>query len=159
MSDGLPTDDQLRRIERGVQRRIDLRRRAARRAAGVAGAALAVALLGGGLVLVRPVLVGTSSGSAASSGKGAPASDRVAVVCHGTPTRSVEVERSGLPAAALHACAAAGPGAGGASRAAGAGASPAPSPASVLCRAADGRLHVYPGAAACSGHGMTPFPG
>ncbi|GAA4734557.1 hypothetical protein GCM10025783_00190 [Amnibacterium soli] len=162
MSDGLPSDEQLRRIERGVQQRIRGRRLAAQR---VAGALVAVLLVVGGIALVRPVL-GTAGGAASSSGGSGgfvSGSAVVAVVCHGaTGATVVKASEAGLPASALDACAAAG------SRLSTArpralqeeAPSPSASPAAVLCRTAEGGLHVYPGGAAtCAAHAMTRVRG
>ena len=91
MTDGLPTDEQLRRIERGVQRRIDLRRAVARR---VAGTTAAVALLGGGFALLVPLAMGSGSsgGSAAAPAAGSAASQPVE--CHASSARdSSRVQR------------------------------------------------------------------
>ncbi len=99
MSDGLPTDDQLRRIERGVQRRIDLRRTVAHR---VVGSAAAVALIGGGFALLVPLGLssGASGGSAAAGGTAASARAAVQVVCHDSSARDSASRRSQVPAGA-----------------------------------------------------------
>ncbi|GAA2752212.1 hypothetical protein [Amnibacterium kyonggiense] len=159
MSDGLPTDEQLRRIERGVRQRIDRRRRTAQR---IAQASVAVVLIAGGFALLRPTLgvLGTSSGGSAASGA-RPASALVPVVCHhGASTATVRADPKDLPASALQACAAEearfGP------QVADRGPSPVPpspstSPrAAVLCRTADGDLHVWADGTTCRSHGMTP---
>lgn len=164
MSDRLPTDEQLRRIQRGVHRRIGLRRRVAQR---VAGGGVAVLLVVGGFALLRPV-VGTTasgSGSAARSSSGftsdaAPLDGAQAVRCHdGAPT-TVAVDPSGLPTSALVACSAAQRRAAtAAGRDADARATPPPSPSgAVLCRASDGALSVWPGGpATCRVHGLRRY--
>ncbi|MFD1721926.1 hypothetical protein [Amnibacterium endophyticum] len=64
MSDGLPTDEQLRRIARGVHERIDRRRRVVR---GIAGTTAGVLLLAGGVALL-PRTIGALSGAGGGSG-------------------------------------------------------------------------------------------
>ncbi|MBW4042009.1 MAG: hypothetical protein HIU86_07750 [Acidobacteria bacterium] len=166
MSDELPTEDRLRRIERGVQRRIDARRATAQRLVrGITGAAVAVLVIGGGFALLRP-MAGTSAGSsgvgAAGSAGGSAASapaTAVPVVCHdGAATTTVRADRSALPVSAFEACAAASFGAdAGPSTAGSASGSPTAMPR-VLCRAEDGVLHVYVGTTAvCATHGLTPY--
>ena len=180
MSDGLPTDEQLRRIERGVQRRIDRRREMAHR---VTGTAAAVVLLGGGFALALPFALGHGSAGSASSagGSAGSAAPAQAVLCHASsgvdsPTTRVEAA-PGAPAEAI--AAACGPavefqsGSGrmptATSPAASAAAPGAVSPTSdrpsagppaVVCRAADGVLHVFPAdrrpATLCTRNGMRP---
>ncbi|MGT2426254.1 hypothetical protein [Amnibacterium kyonggiense] len=162
MNDGLPTEEQLRRIERGVQRRIDRRRRTALRAAQ---AAVAVVLVVGGFALLRPTggaptTSSAGSGAAAASATGAPL---VSVVCHGARTTTVRADAAGLPASALAACDAAVARFGPLAADGGSGASPAPHPSvpatAVVCRAADGDLHVFIDGGACRSHGMSPYSG
>lgn len=156
MSDGLPSDDQLRRIERGVQRRIRGRRLAAQR---VAGTLVAVLLVAGGIALVRPVLTSTGSASSAGGSNGGHSVAAVAVVCHGPEgATTVEAAESGLPASAFEACATTTEHAAATARPnalQGRTPSPSASPAQVLCRASSGELHVYPGGPpTCAAHGM-----
>ena len=162
MSDGLPSDEQLRRIERGVQQRIRGRRLVAQR---VAGTLVAVLLVAGGIALVRPVL-GTSGGSASSAGgsTGEHSSAIVAVTCHGPGgATTVEAAEAGLPATALAACATTPePAAASARPHALQGRTPTPSAslAQVLCRTSSGALHVYlGGAATCAQHAMVRVRG
>jgi hypothetical protein len=147
MSDELPTEERMRRIERGVQRRIDAHRASAQRVRqGVTGGLVVVLLLGGGFALLR---------------SSAPASAAVPVLCHdGAATTTARADRSTLPASALRACASAAYGTEAAPNSAGGrSASPTVAPR-VLCRAEDGALHVYPGApVACSAHRMTAYRG
>jgi hypothetical protein len=162
MSGQVPSDEQLARIERGVHRRIDARRRAIR---GVTGGAAGLAIVVGGFALVLPALGGAGSGSSAGSGGGTiqryAASDAAAipVICHGTTRRSVQAEEAGLPASAAEACVAATlRGAAGspesATDAGDSGSSTAADP-SAVCRAEDGAVHVYVGSFdACAAHGM-----
>jgi hypothetical protein len=165
MSDDLPTEEQLRRIERGVQRRIDARRATTQQVVRrVAGGIAAVLLIGGGFALLRPLGVGTATSSSSGGSAARPSSTEiVAVRCHdGRTTTEVRVARTGLPAAAVQACAAAAFTAGAQpDTASGTSATPTPTPRpSALCRAEDGALHVYVGAAAvCAAHGMTAYRG
>lgn len=157
MSDGLPTDEQLRRIERGVRQRIDRRRRTAQR---IAQASVAVVLIAGGFALLRPA-IGTSSGgaagSAASGAQPASAAALVPVVCHGPSARTVRVDPKDLPGSALRAC----EHRPGAQVADGRPELPSPGPtgAAVLCRTTDGDLHVWSDGTTCRSHGMAPVPG
>jgi hypothetical protein len=162
MNDELPTGERLGRIERGVQRRIDARRQLARR---VAGGAVVLLVVAGGVALIRP-LSGTltSSGASGSSARepeyGPAASAAGAPVrCHGEVDRTVTADPAGLPASALAACARVERGAStSALEGGGATPTPSPSPAAALCRSKDGSLHVYSGpASACAAHGMTPW--
>ena len=161
MSDGLPSDEQLRRIERGVQQRIRGRRLVAQR---VAGALVAVLLVAGGIALVRPVL-GTATGASSSSGgSGGNTAASVVVVCHGAGgATTVRVPPSGLPGSAFTACAVTSEATAASARPnalQGRTPTPSPSPAQVLCRASSGELHVYPGGAAtCAAHAMTRVHG
>jgi hypothetical protein len=161
MSDGLPSDEQLRRIERGVQQRIRGRRIAVQR---IAGTFVALLLLVGGVALVRPLV--SSSGSAASAGgsAGGGSSALVAVVCHGPAgVRIVRASPADLPASAIAACSAV-PAKGAASARPnaldGRTATSAPARTPVLCRTPSGTLHVYPGGArTCAEHAMTRVRG
>ena len=161
MSDGLPSDDQLRRIERGVQQRIRGRRLAVQR---VAGTLVAVLLVVGGITLVRPVLATSGSASSAGDSTAERSSAAVVVVCHGERGAThVEVPEAGLPAAAFAACSATtGRRAASAQPNALEGRTPTPSASSaqVLCRTSSGALHVYlGGAATCAEHAMTRVRG
>ena len=108
MSDELPTEDRLRRIEHGVQRRIDARRatvQSVRR--GVTGGIVTVLLIGGGFALLRPMAGTSTASSGAGSAASAPASAVVSITCHrGAATAAVRADRSALPGSALRACAA-----------------------------------------------------
>jgi hypothetical protein len=164
MSDGLPSDEQLRRIERGVQRRIDLRRRLAQR---IAGGGVAVLLVVGGFALLRPTM-GTSAGAGSTSGRfsgadsggaAAPAEALQAVRCHGAVATTVSVDPARLPTSALIACAAAERRQVAAATDGGDVATPRPSASgAVLCRAADGALSVWAGSS-CTVHGLQPYAG
>lgn len=121
MSDGVPSEEQRRRIEHGVLDRIEARRRRVR---GIASGAAAVALLAGGIggigVLATSVHSGSSTGGAASSaggsrtlsGEGSSAGDGPAVrvtcaLAAGSDAggrRIVTVRADALPAAAVQAC-------------------------------------------------------
>jgi hypothetical protein len=154
MSDGLPTDEQLRRIERGVQRRIDTRRRIAQR---VAGTAVAVLLLAGGIALIGPLTsISTSGAAGGSSGSRGSVAATEPVTCHdgGTTTR-VSAARDGLPGSAVRACTQP-------AQAADASRRPSADQESgarpVLCRAPSGALHVYL-AGGCAEHDMTRVEG
>lgn len=164
MSDELPTEERLRRIERGVQRRIDARRATAQQVRrGVAGGALTVLVIVGGFALLRPVASTVTAGAAGSA-----ASALVPVRCHAaTTTTTAEAARSGLPASALAACAAAATAdraeadpettSGGSTTSGSFAGSAGPS---TVCRADDGALHVYiGGATACRAHGMRAYGG
>jgi hypothetical protein len=160
MSDDLPDDERVRRIERGVQRRIDGRRRIAQR---IAGASVAVLLVAGGFALLRPV-VSLSSGAGGSASSAEGTSRVVRVTCHSAAgTERVAAEEDGLPASAIRACTAAlgGEVSGTKAGAQGAGGAPSATPsAPLLCRTTSGALHVYLGTAAtCVSHDMTPAPG
>lgn len=168
MTDELPTEERLRRIEQGVHRRIDARRATARSVRqGLTSGLVVVLLLGGGFALLRS----TAGGTAASSGAGSAASPAasgsasVPVTCHdGAASTTARADRSTLPASALEACAVAAFGAEARPNAAGGtDATSSPSPTalpSVLCRGKGGDLHVYLGAAAvCATHGMTAYSG
>lgn len=161
MSDGLPSDEQLRRIEHGVQRRIRGRRLAAQR---VAGALVAVLLVAGGIALVRPMLTSTGSASSAGGSSGGGSVAAVAVVCHGAGgTTTVKAAQAGLPGSAFAACAAA-PEKDAATARPNAlqGRTPTASAvaAHVLCRTSSGDLHVYVGGAAtCAAHAMSRVRG
>jgi hypothetical protein len=163
MSDGLPTGEQLRRIERGVRQRIDRRRTIARR---VAGASAAVLLVTGGIALVRPSL-SMSGGSSASSGQdtgagGTSAERSQAVICH-TPTTTTKARaaRDDLPASAFAACSAALATAVPSTRPNALEApSPTTAPTAVLCESTSGLLHVYLGdARPCAAHDLRPVEG
>jgi hypothetical protein len=162
MSDGLPSDEQLRRIERGVQRRIRGRRLVAQR---IAGTLVAVLLVAGGIALVRPVLTSTGSASSAGGSSGGGSVATVAVTCHGPGgATTVKAAEAGLPATALAACTAAvEPAAASARPHALQGRTPptpSPSPTQVLCRTSSGALHVYlGGAATCTAHAMVRVRG
>jgi hypothetical protein len=163
MSGQVPNDEQLARIERGVHRRIDARRRAIR---GVTGGAAGLAIVVGGFALVLPALGGASSGSSAGSGGGTmqqyAASDAAAipVICHGSTRRTVQAEEALLPESAADACVAATlrNAAGTSESATDSGASASSAAASsAVCRAEDGAVHVYVGSSdACAAHGMEP---
>ena len=158
MNDELPTDERLRRIERGVQRRIILRRVIPQR---IAVAAVAVVLVAGGFALLRPTASGGSSTSAAGSAASPIPTDAMFVECHGTRTVTARVDPTGLPASALAACARAERGGVAADQhAAGtSGASPTPA-TSTLCETVHGALHVYPGLPPmCAAHAMHPYAG
>jgi hypothetical protein len=161
MSEQVPTDEQLARIERGVHRRIDRRRSAVR---GITGGAAALAIVAGGFALVVPAISGAGSASSAGSGgsvqRYAAADDgAVRVVCHGTARRTVQAAAKGLPGSAEQACAAGalrGP-ASSSEGAADSGGGAAAGSASAVCRADDGVVHVYVGSREdCDEHGMTP---
>jgi len=160
MSDGLPSDEQLRRIEHGVQQRIRGRRLAAQR---LAGTLVAVLLVVGGIALVRPVLTSAGSASSAGGSSGGGSIATVAVICHGPGgATTVQAAEAGLPSTAFDACAATGRAAASARPHALQGRTPTPSAASapVLCRASSGALHVYlGGAATCTEHAMTRVRG
>jgi hypothetical protein len=162
MSDELPTEERMRRIERGVQRRIDAHRASAQRVRqGVTGGLVVVLLLGGGFALLRSTAGTSTAASGSGSAASAPASAAVPVLCHdGAATTTARADRSTLPASALRACASAAYGTEAAPNSAGGrSASPTVAPR-VLCRAEDGALHVYPGApVACSAHRMTAYRG
>lgn len=105
--DGLPSDDQVRRIERGVMGRIDARRAMRNR---VIASVTAVVLVGGGFGLVSSALRGGSlATSGAASGSGS-SSASVVVRCAlgaGSDTsgaRTVRVPEAGLPQSAVAAC-------------------------------------------------------
>lgn len=184
MSDGLPSDDQVRRIEQGVLGRIDARRALRNR---VIGSVTAVVLVGGGLGLVAGVVrsggAGMSSGSTAASGAA-----MVVVRCAleaGSDTGaagSVRVPAATLPRSAIAACTGgavdyqSGEGAVPMPDSAGAGGAPTSSPSSpsaaspsaasapptaVLCRDADGSLVVLSlsgsASATCVRAGMEPY--
>jgi hypothetical protein len=157
MTDDLPTDERLRRIERGVHQRIDRRRRLARR---IAGASVAVVLVAGGIALVRPQLATTSGASSAAGGSAEGTSaGTVTVLCHrGAAVTPVQAERRGLPASALAACTTAQ----GATAASARprpldGRTPSPAPTPVLCASPSGVLHVYLGSATtCAAHRLQP---
>ena len=159
MSDGLPSDEQLRRIERGVQQRIRGRRLVGQR---IAGTLVAVLLVAGGIALVRPVLATSGAASSSAGGStGGGSSATVVVTCHGPGgATTVRAAEAGLPATALAACAAT-TGKGARPNALqGRTPIPSPSPAQVLCRAPSGDLHVYlGGAATCAAHAMTRVRG
>ena len=167
MSDDLPTDERLRRIERGVQRRIDGRRQVAQR---IAGASVAVVLVVGGFALVRPLLSITGTASSSTAGgdaQGTSAGDSTAseaaasgtVRCHdGATTRTVPVGAGDQPAAAIAACIAAARRAATAAQPEDRGPTPVPSPSAVVCESSTGVLHVSLGdAAACATHDLRPF--
>lgn len=164
MNDGLPTDERLDRIERGVQRRIDARRATRQGVArGVTAVLVLLVVVGGGFALLRSTSTATSSGAAGSAARPAAsaASALVPVTCHDGRTVAAKADGSGLPASALAACALAERGAtvSGPHAASGTDASATPS-TGVLCRTKDGELHVYPGLpSACATHGMAPYPG
>jgi hypothetical protein len=158
MNDELPTDERVRRIERGVARRIGARRVVAQR---IAVAAVAVVVVGGGFALIRPMSSGGSATSAAGSAASAAPSTALAVECHGDRTVTARVDPTGLPASALVACARAEHGSAPAEQhaAGGTGASATPAP-STLCETVHGALHVYPGPPSmCATHGMHPYAG
>ena len=106
--DGLPSDDQVRRIEQGVMGRIDARRALRNR---VIGSVTAVVLAGGGFGLIAGVARsgGTSMSSSGGAGSAATAS-AVVVRCalgagsDSSGTRSVRVPEDALPQSALAAC-------------------------------------------------------
>ena len=164
MSDDLPTEERLGRIERGVQRRIDARRVSAQRVVrGVSGGAVAVLLVVGGFALIRPSISSPSGAAGASSGRSA-ASALVPVRCHdGATTTTTRAARAGLPASAIAACTTVRFSANSAPEVQGASGAPRPvptPPSSVLCRAEDGALQVYfGGTASCATHGTTPYAG
>lgn len=176
--DGLPSDEQLGRIQRGVMRRIDLRRLLARR---IAGGAAAVLLVGGGIGLLatHPIgLSGASSGSAAGGSRAEDAAGSVVVRCAIHPgdesagPASVRVPESRLPEAAVAGCSGTTvefqAGSGGVSDSSAASAAPAagrgstPEPA-VLCIDVDGSYVVLvrhgSARATCVAAGMEPFAG
>ena len=171
MSGGVPDEEQLRRIERGVQHRIGRRRRIVQRAGGTAAVVGALAIVVGGFSLVVPRMASTSGGG--SGGSAAGSSAGLEVVCHGPGTTvDATADPSRLPASALAACAralgptdlAASPASSGAAPEASgdsgvrgqAAGSPSPSALpEVLCRADGGVLHVYADGTVCSSVGMT----
>ena len=155
MSDGLPSDEQLRRIERGVRRRIERRGRVARQ---VAGASAAVLVVAGGIALLAPIArTAGSASSAGGSGDGAQAPG--VVVCHdGARTTRAEVPAGALPGGARAACARALRALPEAASGSDGRPSPSPSPSAALCETARGVLHVYLDGSACGAHGMTQRP-
>jgi hypothetical protein len=161
MSDGLPSDEQLRRIERGVEQRIRGRRLAVQR---ITGTVVALLLVAGGVALVRPQLSSSGSASSADGASGGGSSALVVVICHAPGgARTVRASSTDLPASAIAACSAV-PAEGGASARPnaleGRTATPTPAPTPVLCRASSGALHVYPGGArSCAAHAMTRVRG
>jgi hypothetical protein len=116
MSDGLPTDEQLRRIEQGVMTRIRRRAQLPKRIA--TGVAVAAVFAGGAFLLPR---FGLSGGGGGSSGSGAGSayqtsegrsaaagSGALLAQCHAASSpksavRSVPLRRN-TPAAAIDAC-------------------------------------------------------
>ena len=117
MSDDLPTEEQLRRIEQGVMTRIRRRAQLPRRIA--TGVAVAAVFAGGVLLLPRLGLSSGGSGSSSGSGggtayqtsegsSGAAGSSALLVQCHAasaasSPVRSVPLTRN-TGSAAIDAC-------------------------------------------------------
>ncbi|WP_375389430.1 hypothetical protein [uncultured Amnibacterium sp.] len=167
MSGGVPDEEQLRRIEQGVRRRIARRRETAQRVGGAAAAVGALAIVVGGFSLVLPRSASLSSG-ASGGGSAADSSALVKVLCHGDrATLAAEADPKGLPESAFEACAralektvsdAAAPEATGVQGQAAGAPSPSALPG-VLCRSDDGLLQVYPDGTACSSVGMTRVDG
>lgn len=158
MSDGLPSEEQLRRIERGVQQRIRGRRIAVQR---IAGAFVALLLVVGGVALLRPVLSSFGSATSSGSSSGGGSSGLVVVVCHGPGgARTVRASSADLPASAIVACSGVPTKEAASARPDRRLATPAPTSTSVLCRAPSGALHVYTGGArTCAAHAMTRVGG
>lgn len=159
MSDGLPTEEQLRRIARGVRGRIDRRRRVVR---GLAGTTAGVLLLAGGIALLPRLGVTAMSGGASGSGSGsraAASSARVEVRCRlgDRVHRTVAPDEPGRIAQACGATAVDFQSAGGRMP------SPSPSavPRAVLCRGGDGVVDVLPAGdrpgTACVRAGLRPY--
>jgi len=158
MSDGLPTDEQLARIERGVRSRIDRRARVARR---VAGASAAVLVVAGGVALLLPLRIGGFT-TGTSAGGGSSAARTVAVVCHDGGVVRARAAEAGLPGTAIAACerALGRPAPAGASAAAD-GASGAPSalrtaPVPRVCTTEAGVVHVWLDGRGCPALGVRP---
>lgn len=164
MSGGVPDDETLRRIERGVQDRIGRPRRVAQRVAGATAGVAALTLVVGGVALLSTR--GAGAGGSAASGSGAGSSaDRSALVvtCHDrAAVVQAEVDPALLPASALEACGTALTGQAarpsGTERG-GTEGSPSPAATGVVCRSAAGDVDVYPGRTACPAPDATPIPG
>jgi hypothetical protein len=160
MSDGLPTDEQLRRIEQGVMTRIRRRAQLPKRIA--TGVALAAVFAGGAFLLPRFGLSGSGAGNAyrsseqrsAAAGSGALLAECHAASSATSAARSVRLSRR-TPSAAISACvlafekgqvpAAASGSSGGSSGGSSTSDLKAPITAKDLlaCRDADGRLQVF----------------
>lgn len=170
MSDGLPTDEQLRRIERGVLDRIDTRRRIAR---GIAGTTAGVVLLAGGIALLVPLAQSSGSGGSTAAGGGSAASARassaeVDVRCRlddrvlrtAAPDDADSIAEScGAVAVDFQSSSGRMP----VPTGSGAAARPTPSaaPQAVVCRADDGVLEVLPAGerprTVCERAGLQPY--
>jgi hypothetical protein len=164
MSDGLPTEEQLRRMEQRVMTRIRRRAQLPKRIA--TGAAAAALVVGGVFLLPR---LGTSSGggsgSSAGYASGGGGSSALLARCHPaasatSPVRTVPIARD-TPAAAIDSCLRA------------LAEQPAPSSGTageqlasptakdlLACRDSGGRLQVFVKdahpATLCTRNGMTP---
>lgn len=167
MSGGVPDDEQLRRIERGVLDRIGRPRRVAQRIAGATAGVAALALVVGGVAVLSTRGAGAGGGSAASgsgAGSSADRSSALVVTCHGRDAVvQAKVDPARLPASALEGCGTAltGQAARPSGTAAGGGTEGSPSPAAtgVVCRSTAGDVDVYPGRTACPAPDATPIPG
>ena len=167
MSGGVPDDETLRRIERGVQDRIGRPRRVAQRVAGATAGVAALALVVGGVALLSTRGAGAGGSSAASGSGGGSAGDRssaLVVTCHGRDAVvQAKVDPARLPASALEACGTALTGQ--AARPSGTAAdgdsegSPSPAATGVVCRTPAGDIDVYPGRTTCPAPDATPVPG
>jgi hypothetical protein len=113
MSDGLPTEEQLRRMEQRVMTRIRRRAQLPKRIA--TGAAVAALFAGGVFLLPRLGVTGSSGGSGSSAGYasnasrgGSGGSTALLASCHAadsatSPVRTVPLTHD-TPAAAIDAC-------------------------------------------------------